>query len=88
MSPSTATRTVEEFHGVCPDCSEHRLKSTVRGGGVTTTLMNGDSYWDENGDRHYHDPNSTLRHYACSNGHNFCTVTRPKCPVAGCHYGS
>ena len=66
--------TVFAFDGICPECRELGLKSTVTGGGWgTTTLMYcGGGHWDEGGNFHPPEPcNTTTRYYECSNGHSW-----------------
>lgn len=55
----------------CPICKERGLKSSVYMLGCQSTLMAAYAYWDENGTYHYHDPNKTICHYRCSNGHEW-----------------
>lgn len=53
----------------CPFCVLLGLKSTVRGGTVSGTLMYSAPYWDENGNYHYDDPNIYTSAFECSNWH-------------------
>ena len=61
------------FDGICPECKELGLKSTVTQLYGTTTLLNcGNGYWDEDGNYHAPEPcNTTTIHYECSQGHSW-----------------
>ena len=59
----------------CPVCVEKGLKSCVYEGGTQTTLMCGQSYYDEDGNYHYNDPNTLTTSYSCSNGHRWSVST-------------
>lgn len=63
----------------CPECVKAGQTSRVTVGMSTSTLMSGSSFYDENGDYHSHDPNTTETDYACSNGHQWQESTRSKC---------
>ena len=55
----------------CPECIKEDKRSRVYIGGSTTTLMSTNSFYDENGDGHLHDPNTTLTEYRCNRGHHW-----------------
>lgn len=59
----------------CPKCEELGLMSTVRVGASITTCAAASSWYDEEGNYHYYDPNSTTTNYSCSQGHAW-SVTR------------
>lgn len=67
----------------CPKCEEEGKKSKVysrRGGmGCTSTLMNSEPWYDEDGRMHHHDRNSTKSEHQCSNGHTFDMTYYGKC---------
>jgi len=44
-------------------------------------------YYDEDGVYHHHDTNITTSSYSCSNGHEWTTKSRGKCPAPGCEFG-
>lgn len=69
----------------CPVCEQQGKKSTLRGGGSFTTCMCGETYWDEDGKYHNHDPNRISTGYHCSNGHEFSVSSRSPCQ--SCEYG-
>lgn len=56
---------------ICPKCREQGLKSIVEPGMRTTTLMVIHEWYDEEGDYHVEDPNTTSTSYSCSNGHQW-----------------
>ena len=56
---------------ICPECSKNSLRSIVRCGQVLVTQMDTDSYYDEDGDWHFHDPNTGTAQYHCSNNHHW-----------------
>ena len=70
----------------CPKCVEEGTKSKVMYHGSSTTLMSNSPYYDEEGVYHNHDYNTIRSIYSCSNGHNFETSGKPKCP--NCDFGS
>lgn len=61
------------WDGICPECKKAKQKSTVVCLGGTSTLMATQSYYDEEGNFHYHNPNITTMQYECSRGHRFIT---------------
>lgn len=58
----------------CPECKKKGLKSKVYIGSMTSTLMAGSQYYDEEGNYHYNDPNHTTTYYSCSNGHKWSEI--------------
>lgn len=70
---------------VCRRCMADGKSSRVEGGGHSfVTAMVGHNYYDENGHAHNHDPNTRTTQYACTNGHAWFVVTKPRCGVLGC----
>ena len=67
----------------CPECVEAGIKSRVypRGGAVTAMII--DTYYDEEGKYHCHDPNHRSGNYDCNQGHSFVRITRNVCPTCG-----
>lgn len=55
----------------CKECIKEGKKSTVYPVVSTTTLMAGYGYYDEYGNYHYSDPNTTTTEYKCSNGYEW-----------------
>ena len=67
---------------ICPICREQGLKSRVTDHGSSRTLMGGnETFWDEEGNYHFHAINKTTTSYSCSNGHNFYTKGYQPCPM-------
>ncbi len=69
---------------ICEQCKAEGKTSRVRGGYGISTCMGVDSYYDEKGHYHRHDPNSTGTQYSCSNGHSWSKTTYHECP--SCDY--
>lgn len=63
----------------CEKCQLEGKKSTIQIGMSMTTCMGTNTYYDESGNFHYHDPNSTSTDYRCSNGHEWQESSRSKC---------
>ncbi len=63
----------------CPQCISEGSKSFVNLGGSLSTLMCSDPFYDEDGKYHNHDPNTSVSHYACSNGHKWTELSKPSC---------
>lgn len=55
----------------CPVCVKNKMKSCVYVGGSMSTLMCGQPYYDEKGNYHHNDPNTTTTSYSCSKGHKW-----------------
>jgi len=55
----------------CPACRAAGLKSTTTVGCTMTTLMATHSYYDEDGNYHFDDPNISTTSYSCSRGHSW-----------------
>ena len=69
-SPNNPRRALRE-RKFCPQCQEEGLKSQVYMGVCTSTLVGCLSYWDEDGNFHSDDCNTTICTYYCSNGHTW-----------------
>jgi len=69
----------------CPVCVKLGVKSTLQGGAGTTTLMYCPPYYDEDGNYHNHDSNTTTSGWTCSNGHRFVTEGHGACPSSPEH---
>lgn len=63
----------------CNQCEIESKKSTIQIGMSFTTAMMWHSYYDENGNLHNHDPNTTTTEYKCSNGHEWKLHHRSQC---------
>ena len=73
----------------CPVCVRDGERSRVQndGAGSTTTMsMSDESYYDEDGAYHRHNPNISLYRYKCSNGHKFTWKYRSGCNVGDCSH--
>lgn len=72
----------------CPRCLYDGVTSRVEGGCYMTTLMAGHAYYDEEGNYHSHDPNTSHGSMTCSRGHTWGVSEGPSpCWVRGCPYG-
>lgn len=72
----------------CPVCVKEGLQSRVYGGdSCVSTCMGTQSYYDEKGRRHWHDPNSHFSAMSCSNRHKFGITSSSRCGVEGCTFG-
>ncbi len=65
----------------CPECIETDQQSNVYPGSTTVTLMGYQTYYDEDGVYHHHDPNRHTTGYSCSNGHQWQKSVAPQCPA-------
>ena len=64
----------------CPECVAADQRSHVYVGYSSTTLLDFAPYYDEDGNWHYHDPNTCTTSYSCSNGHKW-SVNTPNTPA-------
>lgn len=64
---------------ICPHCKMEGKKSTVMSLGARTTLVNYTPYWDEEGNYHNHDGNTTTHEYKCSEGHFWIETDTGSC---------
>ena len=55
----------------CPECEKLGLKSKIFVGASSSTLLAAMPYYDEEGNYHYNDLNTTSTSYTCSNGHSW-----------------
>ena len=69
------TNTTTEMHYddkvFCPICKEKGLKSSVYEGSSQTTLVYNPTWYDEEGNKHYENTNTTTTYYSCSQGHEW-----------------
>lgn len=65
----------------CEQCVAEGKTSRVYGGDscVSTLMGGGESYYDEDGKRHKHDPNGNTYSYHCSNRHTWSRTTYLEC---------
>ena len=56
-------------NGRCSICVREGQRSTVMSTGCQSTLAAVYAYYDEKGQYHYYDPNTTTCSYVCSRGH-------------------
>jgi hypothetical protein len=63
----------------CPQCVEAAIPSCVYPGNSRTTMAATQSYYDERGAFHIHDPNSTITSYVCDRGHAWSELDWPQC---------
>lgn len=69
---------------ICEQCKKEGRKSRVYAGTVSRTLMGRQTFWDEEGIPHVHDPNTEHRSYSCSRGHSWTVVIEKiPCPTCG-----
>jgi len=73
----------------CPECERNAQKSKLNmPQGWTSTLMGGSrNFYDEDGNHHYHEVNSTRGQAVCSNGHRLTVTQSTKCLAPECDYG-
>lgn len=71
----------------CLNCVTSGKKSRVTIGGSMSTLLGFQSYYDEEGQLHRHDPNYITTGYYCSEGHAWEERRRNPCPSDQCDYG-
>lgn len=69
---------------ICPYCQKEGKTSRLYPNGGTSTLALGESFYDEEGRWHTHDPNIHTSGWYCSNGHRWVEKTRRACPIPGC----
>lgn len=74
----------------CPECVRLGLRSRLYAPTCyTRTAMGGSQqYYDEDGNRHYHEVNRSHGQGHCSEGHVLHWAMSTQCPAEGCEYGS
>ena len=71
---------------ICEKCKEQGLNSVIFVAfWGSTTAMGYQTYYDENGQYHSHNPNATTKMAHCSNQHKMKILSNTKCP--SCDYG-
>jgi hypothetical protein len=63
----------------CPVCKKKGLKSKVYGGTGSVTLMYCAPFYDEDGNYHSHDGNTSTSEWKCSQGHAWTTRESGSC---------
>ncbi len=63
----------------CPTCVKEGKRSKVHIGHSTTTLLNVHWFYDEDGEEHCHDPNTSLTGYSCTRGHQWQVQDKNDC---------
>jgi hypothetical protein len=72
----------------CPRCEKDGKRSTI--GGIRflpVTDMSTHVHYDEDGRRHWHDPNRHGFLAVCSRGHRLHVIKGNKCQIEGCAFG-
>ena len=72
---------------ICPVCWWKGMKSKVYTSASFVTCMGWQSYYDEDGHYHSHDPNRASFGANCSQGHRWHIDQVHGCSAAGCDYG-
>lgn len=63
----------------CPACIEKNLLSKVYDSKTTASGHKAILFYDENGHRHRHDPDTVSRFFKCGNDHKFVVITQGSC---------
>lgn len=74
----------------CDECGKAGWSPTVYpyDTRVRTALAVEETFSDQNGERHRHDPNVTMTRYRCAHGHAWIESCISACPVDGCAFNS
>lgn len=64
---------------ICEQCKYESKKSKVYPGMYYTTYMYCPPFYYEDGNIHYHDYNTTITNYKCSNGHEWTNTLGKNC---------
>ncbi len=70
----------------CKECINEGKKSRISPGFSTVTAMYCSPYYDEDGNYHNHNSNTTTTEYGCSNGHHWTDRTSGQ-PCVNCDWG-
>lgn len=69
----------------CPHCVRDNLKSTLTVKKAEPIAGEVTRFWDEEGNLHVHDETNYRDVFSCSNGHNWMTEQKSRCPCQiGC----
>ena len=73
----------------CEECQKEGKKSFVNAGMGMSTCSGSAHYYDEEGEYHVHDMNTTSYLMTCSNGHSWQEHSEPhSCPAKGCVFNT
>ena len=74
----------------CPECERtgQRSKLYMPTMWSSTAMGGSQSYYDEDGELHYHEVNIRSGRAHCSNGHEHSVTASTKCAAPGCDYGT
>ncbi len=72
----------------CPECEKAGKRSRVYEGLSTVTCMAHQTFWDEGGAWHSHDPNISTQSLRCSEGHTWHVSRKSRCPAEGCSFNA
>jgi hypothetical protein len=64
---------------LCQECQKQGKKSKVRVAGANMTQLKVDTFYDEEGWLHKHDPNLMTIRYVCTNGHGWTEKQTSNC---------
>lgn len=68
--------------GICERCARENMRSRVYpGAGSFITIMSVQTYYDEDGVLHIHNPNKSTALWFCSSGHKWVITTVFGCPA-------
>lgn len=70
-----------------PECPKCGAPVVTRSDVGRKTLMSVQRGYDDDGNKHTHDPNWTTTTMECENGHTIERSTRRSCPVRTCDFG-
>ena len=71
---------------ICPICQENNQTSKVTELTSSSTAMYSQPFYDEEGNYHNHNRNTTTTVFKCSNGHTFVRKGHAGCKVKDCTF--
>lgn len=71
----------------CPVCARENKNGTTWKEMATYGMSAVDSFTDDEGNVHAHDPVEVQEEWSCENDHSFMVYYLAGCPVKGCNYG-
>lgn len=74
----------------CPECERtgQRSKLYTPTCYISTAMAGAQTCYDEDGNRHHHEVNSSGGRGQCSSGHTLDFTASTKCPAPDCDYGT
>lgn len=63
----------------CPTCEGSGERSKVYLSPAYRSQMSIETFYDEDGDLHTHDPNEAVTHYRCTSGHHWTSTYVQEC---------